>query len=154
SEFINAKHFNSSSKTSVQTTTNTCKQSNLEPDDSETAPCQGSILANDMGLGKTLTTLMFVLGTSHMAIDFHRSNLSNPPVQGVANLIICPLTTLSNWEKEIQTHFRPRAIPYAVFHGRGHRAIKREDLSSSLVVLTTYKIIGPIQMQMMLAPQY
>ncbi|KNZ54446.1 hypothetical protein VP01_2945g2 [Puccinia sorghi] len=54
-------------------------QSNLEPEDGQTAPCQGSILAENMVLGKTLTTLMFVLGTSHMARDFQRSNLSQPP---------------------------------------------------------------------------
>ncbi|KNZ60579.1 hypothetical protein VP01_15347g1, partial [Puccinia sorghi] len=28
----------------------TCDQSNLAPEDSQTAPCWGSILANDMGL--------------------------------------------------------------------------------------------------------
>lgn len=121
----------------------TCDQSNLEPDESETAPCRGSILADDMGLGKTLTTLMFILGTSHLARNYQRSNLSNPPVQCSATLIICPLATLSNWEKEIQTHFRPRAIPYVVFHGRGRRGITREELSASLVVLTTYEMIGP-----------
>ena len=121
----------------------TCDQSNLDPEDSQTSPCQGSILADDMGLGKTLTTLMFVLGTSHMARDFQRSDLSNPPVQCAATLIICPLATLSNWEKEIETHFRPGAIPYVVFHGRGRKGITREELSSSLVVLTTYEMIGP-----------
>ncbi|KNZ64285.1 hypothetical protein VP01_10468g1, partial [Puccinia sorghi] len=57
----------------------TCNQSNLEPDDS---------------LGKTLTTLMFVLGTSHWARDYQRSNLSNPPVQCAATLIICTLENL------------------------------------------------------------
>ncbi|KNZ54330.1 hypothetical protein VP01_2975g2 [Puccinia sorghi] len=60
----------------------TCDQSNLSPEDSQTALCWGSMLADGMGLGKTLTTLMFLLGTSHMARDFHRRNLSNPPVNG------------------------------------------------------------------------
>ncbi|KNZ64717.1 uncharacterized protein VP01_10005g1, partial [Puccinia sorghi] len=47
------------------------------------------------------------------------SDLINPPLQCAATLIIIfPLATLSNWEKEIQTHFRPKAIPYLVFHGR------------------------------------
>ncbi|KNZ45387.1 hypothetical protein VP01_8184g1 [Puccinia sorghi] len=98
---------------------------NLEPDDSETAPCQGSILADDMGLGKTLTTLMFVLGTSHLARGYQQSNLINTPVQCAATLIICPPET------------------YFVFHGRGCRGITREERYSFLVVLNTYKMIVP-----------
>ncbi|KNZ44877.1 hypothetical protein VP01_8738g1 [Puccinia sorghi] len=91
-----------------------------------------------MGLGKTLTTLMFVLGTSHLARDYQQSNLSNPPVQCAATLVISPFATLSNWEKEIQTHFRTKAIPYVVFHGRVCRGITREEISASPVMLTTY----------------
>ncbi|KNZ61381.1 hypothetical protein VP01_14089g1, partial [Puccinia sorghi] len=69
-------------------------------------------------------------------------NLRNTPVQCAATLIIFPSATLSNWEKEIQTQFRPNAIPYIIFHERCFRGITRKELSSSLVVLTTYKIIG------------
>ncbi|KNZ46601.1 hypothetical protein VP01_7130g1, partial [Puccinia sorghi] len=86
-----------------------------------------SILAGNMGLGKTLMTLMSVLGNIHMSRHFQMSNLSNPPVQCASTMIICPLAT----------HFRPSSITYIVFHRRGRRGIKREDLSSSLVVLTT-----------------
>jgi hypothetical protein len=121
----------------------TCDPSKLQVDeDDDISPCRGSILADDMGLGKTLTTLMFVLGTSHFAREFQQSDLSDPPVQCAATLVICPLATLSNWENEIHSHFSPASIPYVVFHGRDRGKLTREKLNSSLVVLTTYEMIG------------
>jgi len=102
---------------------------------------RGSILADDMGLGKTLTALMFILATSPSALTA-RSLLGDSEVISAATLVICPLATLSNWEKEIQLHFHPRAIPYCVFHGRKRGDITQQELMTSMVVLTTYEMIG------------
>ncbi|KNZ45507.1 hypothetical protein VP01_804g5 [Puccinia sorghi] len=138
-----ARHCNFSSTTSVQMTTSCttfeCTTTKIGYEKLATR----SILAEKLGLGKTLTTLFFVLGTSHLARDYQLSDLSNPPVQCAATLIIFTLETLSNWVNEIQIHFRPEAIPYVAFDKRSRRGIKREDLSLSLVVLTTYEMIGP-----------
>ncbi|OAV85662.1 hypothetical protein PTTG_30359, partial [Puccinia triticina 1-1 BBBD Race 1] len=103
---------------------------------------QGSILADDMGLGKTLTTLALVLATRDLAKTFQTSLSNDQHIQSAATLIICPLATLSNWENEIRIHFKERAIPYMIFHGRDCGNITQEDLLSSLVVLTTYEMVG------------
>ncbi|OAV87742.1 hypothetical protein PTTG_29301 [Puccinia triticina 1-1 BBBD Race 1] len=108
----------------------------------EHAKPRGSILADDMGLGKTLTALIFILATSQSALDFRRSSLGNTPLMSAATLIICPLATLSNWENEIRMHFHAQAIPYCVFHGKNRGGITLEELTSSMVVLTTYEMIG------------
>ena len=102
---------------------------------------RGSILADDMGLGKTLTALMFILATSQSALKT-RSLLGDSKRISAATLVICPLATLSNWEHEIQLHFHPRAIPYCVFHGRNRREITEKEMMTSMVVLTTYEMIG------------
>ncbi|OAV99907.1 hypothetical protein PTTG_25100 [Puccinia triticina 1-1 BBBD Race 1] len=107
--------------------------------DSQEHKLRGSILADDMGLGKTLTTLVYILATSDLAIDFHWANWEE---QSAATLVVCPLATLSNWENKIKIHFSNAAIPYVVFHGPERKKLSRKDLQTSLVVLTTYKMIS------------
>ncbi|OAV88332.1 hypothetical protein PTTG_29059 [Puccinia triticina 1-1 BBBD Race 1] len=100
---------------------------------------QGSILADDMGLGKTLTTLAFILATSDNRRNFRQAD---PNKRSAATLVICPLATLSNWKNEIDLHFRGHAIPYEVFHGDNRKSLTSEDLQSTMLILTTYKMIG------------
>ncbi|PLW47610.1 hypothetical protein PCANC_18673 [Puccinia coronata f. sp. avenae] len=96
-----------------------------------------------MVLGKTLTTLASILKTSHQARDFgdSPSPFENTSRCG-ATLVICPKATLTNWEHEITTHFAKNSIPYSIFYGRGHDRIPKETLKSSMVVLTSYDLIG------------
>ena len=119
-----------------------CDPSNCEHVDLSRPPCLGSILADGMGLGKTLTTLALIVKTSNQAQDFGTHVSSNLPVRCRATLVICPVATLTNWENEIKLHFTNESIPYQIFHGRGRGRIKMEELMSALVVLTTYDIIG------------
>ncbi|OAV85888.1 hypothetical protein PTTG_30209, partial [Puccinia triticina 1-1 BBBD Race 1] len=105
----------------------------------EEGRAQGSILANNMGLGKTLTTLAFILATSHQGQTFRQADQEN---RSAATLVICPLATLSNWQNEIRLHFNHHAIPYKVFHGEERKKITRHDLQSTMLVLTTYEMIG------------
>ncbi|PLW18459.1 hypothetical protein PCANC_15780 [Puccinia coronata f. sp. avenae] len=115
----------------------------LEPVDLDNIPCLGSILADDTGLGKTLTTLALILKTSHQACDFgdSPSPFENTSRCG-ATLVICPKATLKNWEHEITTHFAKNSIPYSIFYGRGRDRTPKETLKSSMVVLTSYDLIG------------
>ncbi|OAV84995.1 hypothetical protein PTTG_30885 [Puccinia triticina 1-1 BBBD Race 1] len=92
-----------------------------------------------MGLGKTLTTLAYVLLTSDLAAEFHWADWEN---HSAATLIVCPLATLSNWENEIKIHFSDSTISFCVFHGPNRRKLSRTDLQTSMVVLTTYEMIG------------
>jgi SWI/SNF-related matrix-associated actin-dependent regulator of chromatin subfamily A3 len=95
-----------------------------------------------MGLGKKLTTLMFILATRELARQ-SLTTLPNLEVQrSIATLIICPLTTLSNWKKEMEVRFAEGTFSYCIFHGRDRSKISIEQLVSSMVVLTTYKMIG------------
>ncbi|OAV85921.1 hypothetical protein PTTG_30194 [Puccinia triticina 1-1 BBBD Race 1] len=100
---------------------------------------QGLILADDMGLGKTLTTLAFILATSDNARNFQQAD---PNKRSAATLVICPLATLSNWKNEIDLHFRDHAIPHEVFHGDNRKSLTSEDLQSTMLILTTYEMIG------------
>ena len=81
--------------------------------------------------------------SSHQPINPHCLFLARWLSRDVcSNLVICPLETLLNGEKDIQLHFHPWEIPYCIFHGRNPGDITQGELMNSLVVLTTYEIIG------------
>ncbi|OAV90434.1 hypothetical protein PTTG_28320 [Puccinia triticina 1-1 BBBD Race 1] len=69
------------------------------PDNSTKTQSQGSILADDMGLGKKLTSLTFILASADFAVQFQWEDWIT---QSAATLVICPQATLSNWEHEIR----------------------------------------------------
>ncbi|KNE94791.1 hypothetical protein PSTG_11883 [Puccinia striiformis f. sp. tritici PST-78] len=118
---------------------NTCDPSNLQLEATHGFSRLGSVLADDMGLGKTISTLTLILATNSTA---RRFQMMNQDSKIVPTLVICPLATLTNWENKIRMHFQDQALPYQKFHGQHWQKISREDLLSSLVVLTTYDMIG------------
>lgn len=86
----------------------------------------GGILADDMGLGKTAQTLSLLLN--------ERAAGARPG----PTLLVCPMSLLSNWQKET-TRFAPSLEVY-LHHGTGR--LREAELSERVeradLVLTTY----------------
>lgn len=78
----------------------------------------GACLADDMGLGKTLQTIMF--------LDSIKDKIENV-------LIVCPVSILHNWQKEIEKFSE---LKFSVFHGN-----EREIEKDSKITLTSYGIM-------------
>jgi SNF2 family DNA or RNA helicase len=78
----------------------------------------GACLADDMGLGKTLQTIAFLKSIYHTLNKV---------------LIVCPVTILLNWEKEIQ---RFSDMELAIYHG-GARAYPADKK----IILTSYGVM-------------
>ncbi len=100
----------------------------------------GGILADDMGLGKTAQTLSLLL--AERADD-------EPARPVLPTLLICPMSLVSNWQKEA-ARFAPSLRVY-VHHGATR---KREDeflaaVAEADVVITTYgtalRDLGPLR---------
>jgi SNF2 family DNA or RNA helicase len=110
----------------------------------------GGLLADVMGLGKTLEALSLIASTMEEAKRFaedkvmrdnqdenHNLILSNTG----ATLIVCPTSTVKNWEDQIASHINPDAMTYTVFHGP-NREKNPFVLLKYNIVITTYGIIG------------
>ncbi|PHH76774.1 hypothetical protein CDD80_1224 [Ophiocordyceps camponoti-rufipedis] len=121
---------------------------------------RGGLLADMMGLGKTLSILSLVASTTD---DAHRWELLDPvqrpaaepkgkktvvvpqpsfdplPVtrQAKSTLIVCPLSTVANWEEQIKQHIQPGSLTYHVYHGP-NRIKDAARLASFDMVITTY----------------
>ena len=134
----------------------------------EPAQIRGGIIADDMGIGKTIQTIALILNTRidtpvtppKPNIPTLRSSYSFgfvPPeedpvilkstadslglIPSKSNLVICPLSIISNWEEQIELHCKQGALSVYVYHGQ-----KRSNVPSFLaafdVVLTTYQTLA------------
>jgi SNF2 family DNA or RNA helicase len=124
-------------------------------------PALGGILADMMGLGKTLSVLSLLTTTleaaerwSHLSPVQPKAPERKPQQQfevprpaafdltplrqnGKATLLICPLSTVTNWEEQIKQHIKPGAISYHIYHGP-NRVKDFAELSQFDMVITTY----------------
>ncbi|TQV98759.1 hypothetical protein V2A60_007539 [Cordyceps javanica] len=124
---------------------------------------KGGILADMMGLGKTLSILSLLATTVQDARQWETKTPVQPtavdpktvtrndilgvnqPSLGLttvisnsrATLIVCPLSTVTNWEEQIKQHIRPGALNVHIYHGPS-RIRDTARLASFDVVITTY----------------
>ena len=107
----------------------------------------GGILADMMGLGKTLSILSLIVGSLREAkqwgtqtcpeMDGQKSLIRNTKT----TLLVSPLSTVANWEEQIATHIRPGALKYYIYHG-GSRITDIDELAKFDIVITTYSIVS------------
>ncbi|KAK6866330.1 hypothetical protein PG995_002858 [Apiospora arundinis] len=103
----------------------------------------GGIVADPMGLGKTLTMIALVatdLEKGHSSRSWFVGN-TDAGASVPATLIIVPPPLLGTWEHELNTH-----LVYGSIHHRKHhdkaRIRDRQDLEGVHVVLTTYHTVS------------
>jgi superfamily II DNA or RNA helicase len=92
----------------------------------------GGCLADDMGLGKTVQAIAFLLA---------RREALDGEGEGGPTLIVCPMSVVGNWEREL-ARFAP-SLPVVRHHGPGRardpEALRRVDPHT--VVVTTYALL-------------
>jgi SNF2 family DNA or RNA helicase len=105
----------------------------------------GGILADMMGLGKTLSILSLVCSSLDQAEQWGRQ--PPPPRSGEdevplkrnvkTTLLISPLSTISNWEEQIHQHVKDQSLKYHIYHG-DNRIRDIDELAEFDLVITTY----------------
>jgi len=122
---------------------------------------QGGILADMMGLGKTLSILSLIVHTLDEGSEWaklspcasqQREQLEsrkgrNPPLPACeptalvqnsrATLLVSPLSTIANWEDQIKQHIKANTLKWYIYHG-SNRIKDIKKLADYDVVITTY----------------
>jgi len=103
----------------------------------------GGLLADVMGLGKTLEALSLIASTIEEARQFgserlNRSDASeaNLKAQTKGTLVVCPTSTVKNWEDQISQHVKPGSLTCYVYHGSNRVKNPLELLQYDLVIAT------------------
>jgi SNF2 family DNA or RNA helicase len=123
----------------------------------------GGILADMMGLGKTLSILSLVVHTfDNEALEWAkqepcsqdnrdlcpvRKGKSKTPLPKIeqtplvlnakTTLLVSPLSTIANWEDQIKQHIKPGTLKYYIYHG-ANRIKDVRKLAEFDLVITTY----------------
>ncbi|KAI9750677.1 MAG: hypothetical protein M1815_001659 [Lichina confinis] len=109
----------------------------------------GGILADMMGLGKTLSILSLVLSTTRASEVWATEKPPRPAsaeelpliLNAKTTLLISPLSTIANWEEQIKTHIEPGTVSYYIYHGP-NRCGDPERLAEHDIVITTYSVVS------------
>ncbi|XP_051151809.1 DNA repair protein RAD16 isoform X2 [Andrographis paniculata] len=123
----------------------------------EASTVRGGILADEMGMGKTLQAISLVLLKRSMSIGnhWHGSSSSSvvkghgpgssasvveglPPIKGT--LVICPLVAVMQWVSEIEKFTSEGSTKVLVYHG-ANRSKNHYQFSEYDFVITTYSIV-------------
>ncbi|THX32504.1 hypothetical protein D6D12_02164 [Aureobasidium pullulans] len=110
------------------------------------SPTLGGLLADQMGLGKTLSVLSLICATLEEARAFDDGELeaSDQVTESVVRrsggtLLLCPKSVISNWQEQIGQHLDNTKVRFYMYHGN-----KREQdldvLAQYDVVVTSYSI--------------
>ena len=129
----------SSSKTAVQLWKRNDRHNNYFTNiatnfSTQSAPqlASGGILADDMGLGKTLEIISLLVADNEEAGG-----------KTGTTLIMCPLSVMSNWSKQIEQHIaKQSALNVYTYHGAGRVQMKANDFAEYDVVITTYQTLA------------
>lgn len=107
----------------------------------------GGILADMMGLGKTLSMLSLVVGSLDESLEWAEQMPEKHLVgagfsrNSKTTLLVSPLSTVANWEEQIATHVKAGSLKYYIFHG-GNRVQDIDVLAEYDLIITTYSIVS------------
>ncbi|EXJ74547.1 uncharacterized protein A1O5_02843 [Cladophialophora psammophila CBS 110553] len=109
----------------------------------------GGLLADVMGLGKTLEALSLIASTLGEAELFASEQpvRDNQDMQHIilsnskATVIICPTSTVKNWEDQIAQHVQPGTMNYYVYHGPTREKNPFKLLKYEMII-TTYGVVA------------
>lgn len=108
----------------------------------------GGLLGDDMGLGKTIQTLSLLAATTQEAEAFSKDNVMRASEDEImikahtkSTLLVCPVSTIKNWEDQIPEHIKAGALTYHIYHGP-NRIQNPYELTKYDIIITTYGTVN------------
>jgi DNA repair protein RAD16 len=96
---------------------------------------KGGILADEMGMGKTIQTISLIMK--------NRASSPGTPSRGEpvkSTLVVCPQVAMVQWRGEIERYCKAGSLTLTMYHGP-KRIMDLDELAKYDVVLTTYAIL-------------
>ncbi|KAG9748136.1 hypothetical protein KCU59_g4126, partial [Aureobasidium melanogenum] len=110
------------------------------------SPILGGLLADQMGLGKTLSILSLICATIKEARAFGAGKMDdsdrvneNVVRRSGGTLLLCPKSVISNWQEQIGQHLDKAKVKYYMYHGN-KREQDLDALAQYDIVVTSYSI--------------
>ncbi|KAL7547677.1 hypothetical protein ACHAWF_010962 [Thalassiosira exigua] len=117
-------------------------------------PIRGSILCDDMGLGKSIQTIGLILLSPPAGVEYKvpaASDVAKSPVPANPSpdsakrctLIVCPVSVLSNWTDQVSQFVAPGVLSVQLYHGANRHAILPEVRAGHVdVLLVSYNTLA------------
>ncbi|GJN32434.1 hypothetical protein PR202_gb20943 [Eleusine coracana subsp. coracana] len=110
----------------------------------EGSASRGGILADEMGMGKTIQAISLVLTARQLRPPGKQASSSSStgrPMRRVGcTLVVCPVVAVIQWAQEIERHTAKGTVRVLLYHGP-RRADQKIDFNSYDFVITTYSTI-------------
>ncbi|CAN1843606.1 ATP-dependent helicase rhp16 [Linum perenne] len=123
----------------------------------EDSEIKGGILADEMGMGKTIQAISLVLLQREKrkilsALETSTSGSSSHSSRIKTTLVICPVVAVTQWVSEIERFTKEGSVKVLVYHGanRGKNSKKFADYD---FVITTYSIVESEFRKYMMPPK-
>jgi SNF2 family DNA or RNA helicase len=91
---------------------------------------------NHQGLGKTLSMIALILASEELPGD----QKDTKDYDG-GTLLVCPVSVMGQWEKEIEDHVKRNHLNVLKHHGP-KRETKARDIAKYDVVISTYNTVS------------
>jgi DNA repair protein RAD16 len=110
----------------------------------EASVSRGGILADEMGMGKTIQAISLVVTARRLrppdnhAASSSTSSVGRPKVG--CTLVVCPVVAVIQWTEEIERHTESGSVRVLIYHG-AKRGAQKLDFNSYDFVITTYSTI-------------
>ncbi|CAI5724884.1 unnamed protein product [Peronospora effusa] len=109
----------------------------------ESSDYKGGILADEMGMGKTIQAISLILENPREEDPSSKgkaANVRKPAIVRGGTLVVCPLVAVMQWKSEIERFVEPGHLSVYIHHGPKRLNVV-EKIASYDIVLTTYSII-------------
>ena len=111
----------------------------------EAGPIKGGILADEMGMGKTIQTISLLLHAkseraSRAVACAKRGEALARAERPAPTLVVVPTSALPQWEDEIRDCTLPGSLRVLVYYA-DRKSVTKEAIGAADVVLTTYPVV-------------